>query len=144
MDPSKGYKGISCFLAEKDHGVVVSKKEQKLGIRASSTALINFDDMKIPLENLVGKEGQGYKYAIEILNEGRIGIGAQQSVFISLSREMCELSGVRYVRVGIAMGAFEKAVPYTYQRKQFGKAVGDFQASSSKTYLSTLNVEVTV
>lgn len=70
MDASKGYKGISCFLAEKDHGVIVAKKEQKLGIRASSTAIINFDEMKIPLENLIGKEGEGYKYAIQILNEG--------------------------------------------------------------------------
>ncbi|GAA6037828.1 hypothetical protein JCM8097_005059 [Rhodosporidiobolus ruineniae] len=107
QDPSKGYKGISCFVVEKDMGVEIAKKEKKLGIRASSTCTLNFDDVKVPAENLLGEEGQGYKYAIEILNEGRVGIAAQM--------------------VGLAQGAFDKAVPYTYERKQFGAPVGSFQ-----------------
>ncbi|KAM0788914.1 hypothetical protein ACM66B_002993 [Microbotryomycetes sp. NB124-2] len=108
LDPSKGYKGISCFVVEKDMGVKIAKKEKKLGIRASSTCTLDFDDVKVPAENLVGQEGQGYKYAIEILNEGRIGIAAQM--------------------VGLAQGAFNKAVPYTFQRVQFGQPVGQFQS----------------
>ncbi|KAF9058914.1 acyl-CoA dehydrogenase/oxidase [Rhodocollybia butyracea] len=75
--PSKGYKGITCFLATKDMGIQIAKKEQKLGIRASSTCTLNFDDLKIPSENVIGGEGKGYKIAIEILNEGRIGIAAK-------------------------------------------------------------------
>ena len=71
LDFSKGYKGITCFLVEREHGLEVAKKEQKLGIRASSTCTVNFDEVKIPLDNLVGEEGKGYKYAIEILNEGK-------------------------------------------------------------------------
>lgn len=107
LDPSKGYKGISCFLVEKGMGVDIAKKEEKLGIKASSTCTLNFDNVRVPKENLIGEEGQGYKYAIEILNEGRIGIAAQM--------------------VGLAQGAFDKAVSYTYQRQQFGKPVGEFQ-----------------
>ncbi|GAA5923583.1 hypothetical protein JCM3775_000438 [Rhodotorula graminis] len=107
VDPSKGYKGISCFVVEKEMGVEIAKKEKKLGIRASSTCTLNFDDLKIPAENLLGVEGQGYKYAIEILNEGRVGIAAQM--------------------VGLAQGAFDKSVSYAFQRKQFGQAVGLFQ-----------------
>ncbi|KAG9046876.1 hypothetical protein FS837_003491 [Tulasnella sp. UAMH 9824] len=110
VDPSKGYKGITCFVVEKDMGIEIAKKEQKLGIRASSTCTLNFDDVKVPLENVIGGEemiGKGYKIAIEILNEGRIGIAGQM--------------------IGLAQGAFDKAVPYTYQRKQFGTAIGEFQ-----------------
>ncbi|KAG8948547.1 hypothetical protein FRC00_008555 [Tulasnella sp. 408] len=110
VDPSKGYKGITCFVVEKDMGIEIAKKEQKLGIRASSTCTLNFDDVKVPLENVIGGEemvGKGYKIAIEILNEGRIGIAGQM--------------------LGLAQGAFDKAVPYTYQRKQFGTAIGEFQ-----------------
>lgn len=107
VDPSKGYKGITCFAVSKDMGVEIMKKEEKLGIRASSTCVLNFDDIKVPKENVVGEVGKGYKIAIQILNEGRIGIAAQM--------------------IGLAQGAFERALPYTYQRKQFGKAVGDFQ-----------------
>ena len=70
IDPSKGYKGITCFLATKDMGIQIAKKEQKLGIRASSTCTLNFDDLKVPAENVIGGEGLGYKIAIEILNEG--------------------------------------------------------------------------
>jgi len=107
IDPSKGYKGITCFLATRDMGIQISKKEEKLGIRASSTCTLNFDDLKVPEDNIIGGEGKGYKIAIEILNEGRIGIAAQM--------------------VGLAQGAFDKAVPYTYQRHQFGQPVGTFQ-----------------
>lgn len=70
IDPSKGYKGITCFIATKDMGIKIAKKEEKLGIRASSTCTLNFDDLRIPAENVIGGEGKGYKLAIEILNEG--------------------------------------------------------------------------
>lgn len=106
-DPSKGYKGISAFAVEKSMGVQIAKKERKLGIKASSTCTVEFEDLKVPAENLIGEEGKGYKVAIEILNEGRVGIGAQM--------------------VGLAQGAFNKAIRYAYERKQFGQAVGKFQ-----------------
>lgn len=70
IDPSAGYKGITCFVATRDMGIEIAKKEQKLGIRASSTCTLNFDDLKVPAENIIGGEGKGYKIAIEILNEG--------------------------------------------------------------------------
>ncbi|KAG9017406.1 hypothetical protein FRB93_007521 [Tulasnella sp. JGI-2019a] len=107
VDPSLGYKGITCFVIDKEMGVEIAKKEQKLGIKASSTCTVNFDEVKVPLDNVIGGIGKGYKIAIEILNEGRIGIAGQM--------------------LGLAQGAFDKAVPYTYQRKQFGKPVGEFQ-----------------
>lgn len=88
IDPSKGYKGITAFIVEKDTpGFSIAKKEKKLGIKASSTCVLNFDDVKIPHENLLGKEGEGYKLAIGLLNEGRIGIAAQM---LGLARG-CEL-----------------------------------------------------
>ncbi|KAI8884064.1 acyl-CoA dehydrogenase NM domain-like protein [Backusella circina FSU 941] len=108
VDPSKGYKGITCFIVEKDMGVQVAKKESKLGIRASSTCVLNFDEIKVPKENILGEVGKGYKYAIEILNEGRIGIAAQMT--------------------GLAQGAYDIALPYLFQRKQFNTYIGDFQA----------------
>lgn len=78
LDPSKGYKGISAFIVEKGAtGFSIAKKEKKLGIRASSTCVVNFDDVEVPKDHLLGEEGQGYKYAIGLLNEGRIGIAAQ-------------------------------------------------------------------
>lgn len=90
LDPSKGYKGITAFIVEKGTpGFSIAKKEHKLGIRASSTCVLNFDDAVIPKSNLLGEEGQGYKYAIQILNEGRIGIAAQMT--------------------GLALGAWENA-----------------------------------
>jgi len=109
LDPSKGYKGITAFVVEKGTpGFSIAKKEKKLGIRASSTCVINFDDVEIPKENLLGVEGQGYKYAIGLLNEGRIGIAAQMT--------------------GLALGAWENAAKYVWNdRKQFGKLVGEFQ-----------------
>lgn len=107
VDPSQGYKGITCFLATKDMGIQIAKKEEKLGIRASSTCTLTFDDVRIPEANIIGGLGKGYKIAIEILNEGRIGIAAQM--------------------LGLAQGAFDLAVPYTYQRTQFGQPIGTFQ-----------------
>ncbi|WFD32337.1 hypothetical protein MSPP1_003382 [Malassezia sp. CBS 17886] len=106
-DASKGYKGISAFAVEKDMGVDIAKKERKLGIRASSTCTVNFDEVKVPVENLIGEEGKGYKIAIEILNEGRVGIGAQM--------------------LGLAEGAYDRSMAYTYERSQFGKPISSFQ-----------------
>ena len=107
-DPSKGYKGITAFVIDaKTEGISVGKPEKKLGLRASSTCPITFEDVKVDSKNVLGKVGHGYKYAIEILNEGRIGIGAQQ--------------------LGIAKGCFDMTMPYLNQRKQFGKKIGDFQ-----------------
>ncbi len=109
LDPSQGYKGITAFVAERDmEGLTVSKKEDKLGIRASSTAEVLLENCRIPKENRLGEVGKGYRVAMEVLNEGRIGIGAQM--------------------VGIAEGAFEAAKAYTSERKQFGRAISDFQA----------------
>ncbi|KAG1680844.1 Short/branched chain specific acyl-CoA dehydrogenase, mitochondrial [Nymphon striatum] len=107
--PSEGYKGITCFLIERNTpGLTIGKPEDKLGLRASSTCQVNFDNVQVPETNVVGIVGQGYKYAIGFLNEGRIGIGAQM--------------------VGLAQGCFDEAVAYTLQRKQFGKRIFDFQA----------------
>ena len=108
VDPSKGYKGITTFMVEKDFpGFSVGKKEDKLGIRASSTCELILEDCIVPKENVLGEVGKGYKIAIETLNEGRIGIGAQM--------------------VGIAQGAFDHTMRYVQERKQFGKAIGQFQ-----------------
>lgn len=109
LNPEAGYKGITAFIVEKDtKGFSIAKKEKKLGIRASSTCVVNFDDVEIPHDHLLGKEGDGYKYAIGLLNEGRIGIGAQMT--------------------GLALGAWENAARYVWNdRKQFGKLVGEFQ-----------------
>ena len=108
LDPSAGYKGITAFLIEKDFpGFTVGKKEDKLGIRASSTCELILEDCRVPKENVLGDPGKGYKIAIETLNEGRIGIGAQM--------------------IGIARGAWEYASKYALERKQFGKAIADFQ-----------------
>ncbi|KAI9891493.1 MAG: hypothetical protein M1814_002616 [Vezdaea aestivalis] len=109
LDPSKGYKGITAFIVEKGtKGFSIAKKEKKLGIKASSTCVLNFDDVEIPAENLLGEEGQGYKYAIGLLNEGRIGIAAQMT--------------------GLALGAWQNAAQYVWNdRKQFNQLVGSFQ-----------------
>ncbi|HXP39658.1 MAG TPA: acyl-CoA dehydrogenase family protein [Candidatus Acidoferrales bacterium] len=108
LDPSAGYKGITAFLIEKDFpGFSVGKKEDKLGIRASSTCELILEDCRVPKENVLGEPGKGYKIAIETLNEGRIGIGAQM--------------------IGVARGAWEFAAKYAQERKQFGKALADFQ-----------------
>jgi alkylation response protein AidB-like acyl-CoA dehydrogenase len=108
VDPEAGYKGITAFLVERDFpGFRVGKKEDKLGIRASSTCELMLDDCRVPRENIVGEVGKGYKIAIETLNEGRIGIGAQMT--------------------GLAQGALDHALAYAKQRKQFGKAIAEFQ-----------------
>lgn len=121
VEPSKGYKGITCFLATKDMGIEIAKKEQKLGIRASSTCTLTFDNLQVPEENVIGEIGKGYKIAIEILNEGRIGIAAQM--------------------IGLAQGAFDKAVPYTYQREQFGQPVGTFQGMAFQIAQAAVDIE---
>jgi short/branched chain acyl-CoA dehydrogenase len=121
-DLSKGYKGISCFIVPRNTpGVEVGKKEDKLGIRASSTCPIHFTDVKVPKANVLGQQGLGYKYAIEILNEGRIGIGAQM--------------------VGIASGVFDLTVPYLLERKQFGQPIFDFQAMQHQVAEIALEIE---
>jgi short-chain 2-methylacyl-CoA dehydrogenase len=107
-NPDAGYKGITAFLVERDFpGFQVGKKEDKLGIRASSTCELILEDCHVPRENVVGEAGKGYKIAIETLNEGRIGIGAQM--------------------LGVARGALEHAIAYTKERKQFGQRIADFQ-----------------
>ena len=108
VDPAAGYKGITAFLIEKTFpGFTVGKKEDKLGIRASSTCELILEDCKVPKSNVLGEVGKGYKIAIETLNEGRIGIGAQM--------------------IGLARGAWEFACKYAVERKQFGKAISEFQ-----------------
>ena len=108
LDASKGYKGITAFIVEKDcPGFSVGHKEDKLGIRASSTTELILEDCRVPKDCVLGELGKGYKIAIETLNEGRIGIGAQM--------------------IGIARGAYECALAYTKERKQFGQALSEFQ-----------------
>lgn len=108
-DFAKGYKGITAFLVERDFpGFQVGRREHKLGIRASSTVELILEQCRVPVENVLGPVGQGYKISIETLNEGRIGIGAQM--------------------IGVARGALEAVLGYVKERKQFGKAIGEFQA----------------
>jgi alkylation response protein AidB-like acyl-CoA dehydrogenase len=107
-DPEAGYRGITAFIVERGfEGFSVGKKENKLGIRASSTVELILEDCKVPKENVLGELGKGYKVSIETLNEGRIGIGAQM--------------------IGIARGALEAAIRYTTEREQFGKSINQFQ-----------------
>ena len=107
-NPSAGYRGITAFLVERDFpGFQVGKKEDKLGIRASSTCELILDNCRVPRENAMGEVGKGYKIAIETLNEGRIAIGSQM--------------------IGLARGALDHAIAYAKQRKQFGKTIGEFQ-----------------
>jgi Acyl-CoA dehydrogenases len=107
-DPSAGYKGITAFIVERDFpGFSVGKKEHKLGIRASSTTELILDQCKVPAGNVLGPVGKGYKIAIETLNEGRIGIGAQM--------------------IGVARGALDTTLAYVKERHQFGKPISDFQ-----------------
>jgi alkylation response protein AidB-like acyl-CoA dehydrogenase len=109
IDAAAGYKGITAFLVDKGTpGFSIGKKEDKLGIRASSTCELIFEDCKIPAANILGEVGKGYKIAIETLNEGRIGIGAQM--------------------LGLAQGAWQHAARYATERRQFGKAIAEFQA----------------
>ncbi len=108
-DPTKGYKGITAFVVEEGfEGFNKGKKENKLGIRASSTLELFFENMRVPRENVLGQVGKGYKVAIETLNEGRIGIGAQM--------------------IGLSRGALDAAIAYSKERVQFGKPIASFQA----------------
>ncbi|KAL3313554.1 hypothetical protein Ciccas_007840 [Cichlidogyrus casuarinus] len=117
--PEKGYKGITTFIIPAGtKGISLGKKEDKLGLRASSTCAVHFDEVRVPKTAILGELGQGYKYAIAMLNEGRIGIAAQM--------------------LGLAQGCFDFAVNYTRERKQFGQRVWDFQAIQHQiAYLAT-------
>jgi alkylation response protein AidB-like acyl-CoA dehydrogenase len=109
VDPAAGYRGITAFVVERGApGFSVGRKEDKLGIRASSTCELVLDECRLPRASLLGEQGKGYKVAIETLNEGRIGIGAQM--------------------IGLARGALDAAIGYVKQRKQFGKPIAEFQA----------------
>jgi butyryl-CoA dehydrogenase len=128
VDPAAGYKGITAFIVEKNFpGFKVGKKESKLGIRASSTTELIMDECIVPAANVLGPVGQGYKIAIETLNEGRIGIGAQM--------------------IGNAQGALDAAIAYVKERKQFGKAIADnqgvqFQIAQAATELEAARLMV--
>src|SRR5256714_7802081 len=121
-DPAVGYRGITAFIIERDFkGFKVGKKEDKLGIRASSTTELLLDNCEVPDENVLGPVGQGYKIAINTLNEGRIGIGAQM--------------------IGIAQGAINATIKYVNERKQFGKPIADFQAIQFQIAQAATDVE---
>jgi alkylation response protein AidB-like acyl-CoA dehydrogenase len=120
--PEAGYRGITSFIVERGSpGFEVGKKENKLGIRASSTCELILDQVRVPKENVVGEVGKGYKIAIETLNEGRIGIGAQM--------------------VGIAQGALDDALSYTAERQQFGQPIGEFQGVQFELARMAMGVE---
>jgi short/branched chain acyl-CoA dehydrogenase len=124
VNPEQGYKGITAFLVERDFpGFQVGKKEDKLGIRASSTCELILDGCRVPRSNVVGEVGKGYKIAIETLNEGRIGIGAQM--------------------LGLAQGALDHALAYAQQRKQFGKPIAEFQGVQFELAEMAVDVEAT-
>jgi alkylation response protein AidB-like acyl-CoA dehydrogenase len=121
-NPDAGYKGITAFIVERDFpGFRIGKKEDKTGIRASSTCELIFEECPVPKENVLGDPGKGYKIAIETLNEGRIGIGAQM--------------------IGVARGALEHAVAYAKERRQFGKTIADFQGVQFQIAQSATELE---
>ena len=121
-NPEAGYRGITAFLVERGTpGFTVGKKEDKLGIRASSTCELLFDECRVPRANVLGEVGKGYKVAIETLNEGRIGIGAQM--------------------IGLARGALDHTIAYTRERKQFGKAIAEFQAVQHQIARAATEIE---
>ena len=122
INPDAGYRGITAFVVERGTaGFTVGKKEDKLGIRASSTCELIFEDCRVPKANVLGEVGKGYKTAIETLNEGRIGIGAQM--------------------IGLAAGALEHTIKYTRERKQFGKPIAEFQAVQHQIARAAVEVE---
>ena len=124
LDPAAGYKGITAFLVEKDFpGFTVGKKEDKLGIRASSTCELILEDCRVPETNVLSEPGKGYKIAIETLNEGRIGIGAQM--------------------LGLAQGAWNHAAKYAQERRQFGKPIAEFQAVQFSLAEMATDIEAT-
>ncbi|XP_055923858.1 short/branched chain specific acyl-CoA dehydrogenase, mitochondrial [Eupeodes corollae] len=119
--PEDGYRGITTFIVDRDTpGLSVAKKEDKLGIRASGTCMVNFDNVRVPEENLLGEFGKGYQYAAGFLNEGRIGIGAQM--------------------IGCAQGCFDATIPYLMERKQFGQEIYNFQ--SMQHQIATVATEI--
>ena len=122
VKPEDGYRGITAFLVERGFpGFTVGKKEDKLGIRASSTCELLFEECRVPKANVLGEVGKGYKVAIETLNEGRIGIGAQM--------------------IGLAQGALDHTIRYVGERKQFGKAIGEFQAVQHQIARAATEIE---
>ncbi|XP_019700201.1 short/branched chain specific acyl-CoA dehydrogenase, mitochondrial-like [Harpegnathos saltator] len=121
-NPSAGYRGITTFLVERDTpGLTIAKPEDKLGLQASGTCMLHFDNVRIPEENLLGEFGCGYKYAAGFLNEGRIGIAAQM--------------------IGIAQGCLDATIPYTLERKQFGQEIFSFQALQHEVAQMVTDVE---
>jgi alkylation response protein AidB-like acyl-CoA dehydrogenase len=122
VDSAAGYRGITAFVVERNWpGVSIGKKEDKLGIRASSTCEVVFDDCRVPGQNVLGDVGKGYKVAIETLNEGRIGIGAQMD--------------------GLAQGALDHAIAYIKERKQFGQPISEFQAVQHQVARAATDLE---
>jgi alkylation response protein AidB-like acyl-CoA dehydrogenase len=122
-NPEAGYRGITAFIVERGfEGFTVGKKEDKLGIRASSTCELLFEDCRVPRANVLGEVGKGYKVAIETLNEGRIGIGAQM--------------------IGLAQGALDHTIKYVRDRKQFGKPIAEFQAVQHQIARAATEIEV--
>ena len=122
INPEAGYRGITAFVVERGFpGFTVGKKEDKLGIRASSTCELIFEDCRVPKANVLGEVGKGYKTAIETLNEGRIGIGAQM--------------------IGLAAGALDHTIKYTKERKQFGKPIAEFQAVQHQIARAAVDLE---
>jgi alkylation response protein AidB-like acyl-CoA dehydrogenase len=122
VDPEAGYRGITAFLVERgSEGFTVGKKEDKLGIRASSTTELVLEDVRVPAANVLGDVGKGYKVAIETLNEGRIAIGAQM--------------------VGLAQGALDHTLRYVQERDQFGRPIGDFQGIQFQLAEMATNIE---
>jgi alkylation response protein AidB-like acyl-CoA dehydrogenase len=122
LNPEAGYRGITAFVVERGFaGFTVGKKEDKLGIRASSTCELILEDCRVPKANVLGEVGKGYKTAIETLNEGRIGIGAQM--------------------IGLAAGALDHTIRYTRERKQFGKPIAEFQAVQHQIARAAVDVE---
>jgi len=120
-NPEAGSRGISAFIVEREFpGIIIGKKENKLGLRASDTRQISFDNCKVPVSNLLGRENEGFRYAMQILDGGRIGIGA--------------------MAVGLAQAAFEKAAAYSKERKAFGQQIAEFQAI--RWYLADMATEI--
>ena len=123
INPEAGYRGITAFIVERGApGFTVGKKEDKLGIRASSTCELIFEDCRVSADSILGSVGKGYKVAIETLNEGRIGIGAQM--------------------LGLAQGALDHTIRYTKERKQFGKAIADYQGVQFQLARAAMDVEL--
>ncbi|KAF8430469.1 short-chain specific acyl-CoA dehydrogenase [Terfezia claveryi] len=123
LPSNQRHKGITCFVVPRDTpGFSVSKKEKKLGIRASSTCVVTFDDVQVPSENILGSVGEGYKIAMNLLNEGRVGIGAQM--------------------IGLAQGAFDTGAKYVFtERKQFGRFIAEFQGLGFQVAEARLEIE---